>query len=78
MSDVCGESTDKPTKNNVGTKRNENARFGAKMAAFWEKCKIRCKIRCKISPASMLMCGKEAKPRQRQPRLPLYRIRMEQ
>lgn len=26
----------------------------------------------------MLMCGKEAKPRQRQPRLPLYRIRMEQ
>lgn len=28
--------------------------------------------------AAMLMCGKEAKPRQRQPRLPLYRIRMEQ
>lgn len=26
----------------------------------------------------MLMCGKEAKTRQRQPRLPLYRIRMEQ
>ena len=30
------------------------------------------------SHAGMLMCGKEAKPRQRQPRLPLYRIRMEQ
>jgi|GEM_PF-235455 len=30
------------------------------------------------TPAPMLMCGKEAKPRQRQPRLPLYRIRMEQ
>ena len=29
-------------------------------------------------PDKMLMCGKEAKPRQRQPRLPLYRIRMEQ
>lgn len=31
-----------------------------------------------ISGLIMLMCGKEAKPRQRQPRLPLYRIRMEQ
>ena len=30
------------------------------------------------NPAAMLMCGKEAKTRQRQPRLPLYRIRMEQ
>lgn len=30
------------------------------------------------SRVKMLMCGKEAKPRQRQPRLPLYRIRMEQ
>ena len=31
-----------------------------------------------IIPVRMLMCGKEAKTRQRQPRLPLYRIRMEQ
>lgn len=31
-----------------------------------------------ITLRQMLMCGKEAKPRQRQPRLPLYRIRMEQ
>jgi hypothetical protein len=44
LGDVCGESTDKPEKNNVGTKRSKITRFGAKMATFWEKCKIRCKI----------------------------------
>ena len=44
LGDVCGENTDKPTKNNVGTKISKIARFGAKMATFWEKCKIRCKI----------------------------------
>jgi len=43
LGDVCGESTDKPAKNNVGTKRSENARFGAKMATFWEKCKLQKK-----------------------------------
>jgi len=44
LGDVCGENTDKPAKNYVGTKRRKIARFGAKMATFWEKCKIRCKI----------------------------------
>ena len=44
--------------------------FGAS-SIFW-------KATAMIIRAQMLMCGKEAKPRQRQPRLPLYRIRMEQ
>jgi hypothetical protein len=44
LGDVCGKNTDKPAKNNVGTKRSKIARFGAKIAAFWEKCKIICKI----------------------------------
>ena len=47
-------------KNNVGTKRSKIARLGAKMTAFWEKCKIRCKI----SPAQkswiiVRSCGHE-------------------
>jgi hypothetical protein len=44
LGDVCGESTAEPAKNNVGTKISKIACFGAKMATFWEKCKIRCKI----------------------------------
>jgi hypothetical protein len=44
LGDVWRENAAKKAKNNVGTKRSKNARFGAKMATFWEKCKIRCKI----------------------------------
>ena len=40
-------------------------------STFW-------KVMAMTTLVPMLMCGKEAKPRQRQPRLPLYRIRMEQ
>jgi hypothetical protein len=41
---VWRENAAKQAKNNVGTKISKIARFGAKMATFWEKCKIRCKI----------------------------------
>ena len=44
MGDVWRENATKQAKNNVGTKRNKIVCFGAKMAAFLEKCKIRCKI----------------------------------
>jgi hypothetical protein len=43
LDDACSGNTARKPKNNVGTKRSKIARFGAKMATFWEKCKLQKK-----------------------------------